>query len=171
LGVHLALRFDWDETKRESNLLKHGFDFADAFRFFDGRPLFTYPSPRGNEARFVSEGVFDNGMLALVWLERDAVRRLISLKCAKKENIVSFTFEELEAKWAAGESRTDWARVDAMTQEEVERLADEEEGPLPEGWEKTVIIGLPPARTRSNSASTATCRNGSARPANSTKPA
>jgi uncharacterized protein (DUF4415 family) len=25
-------------------------------------------------------------------------------------------------------------------------MADEEEGPLPEGWEKTVIIGLPPGK-------------------------
>jgi hypothetical protein len=33
-----------------------------------------------------------------------------------------------------------------MSQEEVERLADEEEGPLPEGWEKAVIVGLPPRK-------------------------
>jgi uncharacterized protein (DUF4415 family) len=33
-----------------------------------------------------------------------------------------------------------------MPQAEVERLADEEEGPLPEGWESTVIIGLPPRK-------------------------
>ena len=36
--------------------------------------------------------------------------------------------------------------VDAMSQEEVERLADAEDGPLPEGWEKTVIMGLPPGK-------------------------
>ncbi len=34
---------------------------------------------------------------------------------------------------ARGESVTDWARVDAMSQDEVERVADEEEEPLPEG--------------------------------------
>jgi uncharacterized protein (DUF4415 family) len=46
---------------------------------------------------------------------------------------------------ARGESRTDWAQVKAMPQEEVERLADEEDGPLPEGWENTIVIGgLPP---------------------------
>ena len=47
---------------------------------------------------------------------------------------------------ARGESRTDWAKVDAMSPGEVERLADEEDGPLPEGWEDTVIIGLPPGK-------------------------
>ncbi len=64
----------------------------------------------------------------------------------KKENIMSFTAEELKARLAAGESRTDWERADAMTEAEIERLADEDEGPLPEGWEKTVIIDFPPGK-------------------------
>ena len=65
---------------------------------------------------------------------------------AKKERIVSYTAEEIDAKLARGESRTDWAKVDAMSQAEVERLADEDEGPLADGWEKTVILGLPPGK-------------------------
>ena len=65
---------------------------------------------------------------------------------AKKERIVSFTAEEIDAKLAAGESGTDWALADAMSQAEIERLADEDEGPLPSGWEKTVILGLPPGK-------------------------
>jgi uncharacterized protein (DUF4415 family) len=64
----------------------------------------------------------------------------------KKERIVSYTMKELEAMQKRGEDRTDWARVKAMPQKEVERLADEEEGPLPPGWEKTVMIGLPPGK-------------------------
>jgi len=64
----------------------------------------------------------------------------------KKERIVSFTAEEIDAKLAAGESRTDWVRADAMSQADVEHLADEEDGPLADGWEKTVIIGLPPGK-------------------------
>jgi uncharacterized protein (DUF4415 family) len=64
----------------------------------------------------------------------------------KAENIVSYTAEEIDAMLARGESRTNWAAVKAKSQEEVERLADEEDGPLPEGWEKTVIMGLPPGK-------------------------
>jgi uncharacterized protein (DUF4415 family) len=64
----------------------------------------------------------------------------------KKENIVRYSAEELAVKIARGESETDWERVKAMPQEEVERLADEEDGPLPEGWERTIIIGLPPRK-------------------------
>jgi uncharacterized protein (DUF4415 family) len=37
----------------------------------------------------------------------------------KKSNIVSYTFEELEAMLARGEDETDWARVDAKTEEEL----------------------------------------------------
>ena len=64
----------------------------------------------------------------------------------KRGHIVRYTVEELASKIAAGEDETDWERVKAMPQEEVERLADEEDGPLPEGWESTIIIGLPPRK-------------------------
>jgi uncharacterized protein (DUF4415 family) len=40
-------------------------------------------------------------------------------------------------------NETDWARVTAMRQDEVERLADEEDGKLPEGWQKTIVLGVP----------------------------
>ena len=64
----------------------------------------------------------------------------------RKGRIVRYSADEIAAKIAAGEDQTDWARVKAMPQEEVERLADEEEGPLPEGWESTIMIGLPPRK-------------------------
>jgi hypothetical protein len=38
----------------------------------------------------------------------------------KDGNIVSYTVEELEQMRARGEDQTDWARVDAMTEEELE---------------------------------------------------
>jgi uncharacterized protein (DUF4415 family) len=62
---------------------------------------------------------------------------------AKNERIVRYTIDELKAMRARGEDQTDWARVKAMSQDEVERLADEEDGPLPEGWEKTIVLGIP----------------------------
>jgi uncharacterized protein (DUF4415 family) len=33
-----------------------------------------------------------------------------------------------------------------MSPEDVERIADEDEGKLPKGWEKTAMIGLPPGK-------------------------
>jgi uncharacterized protein (DUF4415 family) len=61
----------------------------------------------------------------------------------KKGRFVRYTRDEVRAMLARGEDQTDWARVRAMTQDEVERLADEEDGPLPEGWEKTIVLGIP----------------------------
>jgi uncharacterized DUF497 family protein len=77
------MRFAWDEAKRASNLAKHGIDLLQARQLFDGRPVFTYPSPRGEEARFVSVGMLDHRMVAVVWLEREGDIRLISLRRAR----------------------------------------------------------------------------------------
>ena len=40
------MQFEWDETKRQKPLEERGLDFRDAWRLFDGRPLYNYPSPR-----------------------------------------------------------------------------------------------------------------------------
>jgi uncharacterized protein (DUF4415 family) len=64
----------------------------------------------------------------------------------KNENIARFSADRIRRKIARGESKTDWKRVDAMSQAEVERLADKAEGPLSAGWESTVMVGLPPAK-------------------------
>jgi uncharacterized protein (DUF4415 family) len=65
----------------------------------------------------------------------------------KKERIVRASAEELRQKLTREGSRSDWKRARAMTQAEVERLADEEDGSLPEGWEATVEIGVPEPKT------------------------
>jgi uncharacterized protein len=51
------MEFEWDEKKRELNLAKHGLDLIGATALFDGRPVFSYPSPRDDELRFVTVGV------------------------------------------------------------------------------------------------------------------
>jgi uncharacterized protein (DUF4415 family) len=64
----------------------------------------------------------------------------------KNESIVRFSADEIRRKVARGESKTDWKRAHAITQTQVERFADKDEGPLATGWESTVIVGLPPAK-------------------------
>ena len=61
----------------------------------------------------------------------------------KKENIVRYTAEQIRQMIARGESKTDWKRVNAMSQAEVERLADRDEGPLPDDWESSAMVVLP----------------------------
>ena len=60
----------------------------------------------------------------------------------KKEHIVRYSDKKLRTI----KSRTDWRRVNAMAQADVERLADEEDGPLPKGWESGIVLGLPPGK-------------------------
>ncbi len=83
MGVRKPLEFEWDAEKRPMNLGKHGLDFRDACRLFDGRPLYTYPSPREGEDRFVSVGFIGHRLIAVVWLERDRVIRIISMRRAR----------------------------------------------------------------------------------------
>ena len=61
----------------------------------------------------------------------------------KYRTFVRGTAEGIRAMLDKEGDRTDWAAAMAMSQDEVERLADEEDGPLPEGWEATVTFGVP----------------------------
>lgn len=41
----MSMRFSWDEKKRRSNLKRHGLDFVDAPRVFEGL-TFTFEDDR-----------------------------------------------------------------------------------------------------------------------------
>jgi hypothetical protein len=59
----------------------------------------------------------------------------------KQEHTVRYTADELDERLRRGESQTDWARVDAMTEEELEPSIDkDEEGEF--DW-STVRVGIP----------------------------
>ena len=65
---------------------------------------------------------------------------------AKRQSMKRYTAEQLDAMAARGEDRTDWGKADALSQDEIERLANAEEGPLPADWEGSVVMGLPPGK-------------------------
>ena len=53
-----------------------------------------------------------------------------------------YSAEELRAKRARGESKTDWARVDAMTEEELERaIAEEPDDDASIDWSEFTVSG------------------------------
>ncbi len=66
------MEFEWDEDKRAANFTKHGLDLLRGTVLFDGRPRYTYSSPRAGEQRFVSVALVGNEFVALVWTERGA---------------------------------------------------------------------------------------------------
>lgn len=77
------MKFEWDEIKREANVRKHGLDLMTAAALFDDRPVFSYESPRADEPRFVTVGRVSEVLVAVVWTERSAAIRLISLRRAR----------------------------------------------------------------------------------------
>ena len=76
--------FEWDETKRRSNIEKHGFDFIDVQEIFDGRPRIESESSRGNEQRHLSLAMLGGKLVAVVWTLRETeVVRIISARRAR----------------------------------------------------------------------------------------
>ena len=66
---------------------------------------------------------------------------------AMKEHIVRASAEDIQAMRDRGEIRSDWQAAEQLSQADVAGLAEEDDGPLPLGWESTVEIGLPEPAT------------------------
>ncbi|MFM7716924.1 MAG: BrnT family toxin, partial [Microcystis sp.] len=66
------MKFEWDERKNQSNFIKHGFDFADAYRIFN-LPIVVELDERENygEVRFVAIGLLDGRVVVIVYTEPD----------------------------------------------------------------------------------------------------
>jgi uncharacterized DUF497 family protein len=78
------MEFSWDEPKRERVLAERGVDFLRvAFSLFDGRPLLTVPTPRGEEERFLSIGLMEGKVFAVVWVWRDGAIRIVTARRAR----------------------------------------------------------------------------------------
>jgi uncharacterized DUF497 family protein len=80
------MEFEWFEAKRLWVLQERGIDFIRvASALFDGRPILTVRSPQGGEERFLSIGLIEGRMFAVVWMWRDDVIRLITARRARDE--------------------------------------------------------------------------------------
>ena len=77
----------WDETKRKSNLKKHGLDFKDAFLVYENPEKCTYDASRGDEYRLmdVALAVVKGRLLTLVYTERGDEVRVISFRNSSRE--------------------------------------------------------------------------------------
>jgi uncharacterized protein len=75
--------FEWSEAKRLLVLTERGLDFIDAGGLFDGRPVFTVPSPRDDEERWVTVGALEGRLIAVVWTQRSDAIRIITMRRAR----------------------------------------------------------------------------------------
>jgi hypothetical protein len=76
--------FEWDDSKRRANIVKHGLDFADAVEVFEDPKQFAYRSPHPNEERFVSIGMARGRLIAVVFTRRANKVRIISARPARR---------------------------------------------------------------------------------------
>jgi len=84
----------WDESKRRTNLHKHGIDLATLADVFDF-PMVTDEDDREayGEQRLVSLGFHQGRIVVMVWTERDSGAHLISCRYADKTQILRYRHE------------------------------------------------------------------------------
>jgi len=77
--------FEWDEDKRQSNILNHGIDFERAKEIWQG-PVLEVPSlqSRHSEERFLAIGQSEGRFITVVFTWRGKNRRLISARVARR---------------------------------------------------------------------------------------
>lgn len=81
--------FEWDETKREATLEKHGIDFVRAVRVF-AAPVLTKKSIFPDEERFVSIGRCEGVFIAVVYTIRGDSYRIITARRARRGEISDY---------------------------------------------------------------------------------
>lgn len=80
------MRYTWDEGKRQANLKKHGLDFADAEKVFDG-PMVVFEDTRESygEQRMIGIGLMDCLVVLIVHVESNEEIRIISMRKADSD--------------------------------------------------------------------------------------
>lgn len=105
------VNFEWDEQKNQANIRKHGLSFADAWEILKAPMLVDVDDrfPYGEE-RWVGIGRLQSRIVVVCTELDDETIRIISLRKA-----LSHEREAYEQQWG-----TDWARIDAMTDAEID---------------------------------------------------
>ena len=79
------MKFDWDEQKNNSNIVKHGIDFRDAQDIFLD-PRFSIEDTRQDyaEKRFITIGLAGKDVCVVVYTRREKGTRIISARKANE---------------------------------------------------------------------------------------
>ncbi len=83
------MQYDWDSAKRKINLNKHQIDFEE-IEYFDWDTAIFQPGSGHDEERWIAYGYLNARLHAVIYTDRDDVRRIISLRKAnppRKEEI------------------------------------------------------------------------------------
>jgi len=88
--------FEWDDEKRQSNIIKHHIDFEEAVTIYDGFVITITSEHQGlGEERFLSIGLLQGLEIVIVFTIRGEKRRIISARRARKAERTKY-HEELK---------------------------------------------------------------------------
>lgn len=137
------MEFEWDEVKRQTVLADRGIDLLAMAALLDGRPSYSYPSRRGDEARTVTIAEQNGKLLRWSgWRGRDESVSFLRGEpaVAKKERIVRYTMDEIKEMLARCEDATDYGRFDSEAEIDKQTNADPDLF-VPDDWEETIVRG------------------------------
>ena len=85
-----TMDFTWHETKRKTNLKKHGLDFADADQVFSGPTVTVDDEVYGDEQRYNTTGLLGVKVVVITHTETESEIRVISMREAEQYEIKKF---------------------------------------------------------------------------------
>lgn len=90
-----GLRFEWDENKRRSNIIKHKIDFLDVVAVFsDPKACVVASSQSRNEQRYLIVGRIKAKAITVIFTRRGVSVRLISARAARRNERQKYGSEE-----------------------------------------------------------------------------
>jgi uncharacterized DUF497 family protein len=101
--MEVDFQFQWDETKRQYNIEKHGIDFVDAAEIFDDvRIEFEDSRRRYGEPRMCTFGFMQGQLICVIYTLRNEEVRLISARKANERE--KRKYDELFKRAIAGDA-------------------------------------------------------------------
>jgi len=81
------IKFEFDEKKSQSNLVKHGIDFLEAQKLWEDTEILEIPAKVKGEPRSIVIGIIDGKHWSGVITYRDGNIRIISVRRSRKEEV------------------------------------------------------------------------------------
>ncbi|WP_218355107.1 BrnT family toxin [Alteromonas lipotrueiana] len=82
--------FEFDQTKSDSNLTKHGIDFVEAQKLWNDPMLLEIPAKTEDEPRYIIIGLIGGKHWTAVITYRNKNIRIISVRRARKSEVAIY---------------------------------------------------------------------------------
>jgi len=87
--------FEFDESKSQSNLEKHGIDFVEAQRLWDDPDLWEAPARTVDEPRYLLIGTIESKHWSAVVTYRSESIRIISVRRSRAEEVSLYESQDI----------------------------------------------------------------------------